>query len=83
MIKKKDFSKDQKILKNQKSNNDNDKSELSSIRSESSTKTLSSDDDKLEREVYYPDVANILGSKNETQTSFEYLVNNTQEFFRN
>ena len=44
---------------------------------------MSSDDDKLEREVYYPDVANILGSKNETQTSFEYLVNNTQEFFRN
>ena len=72
------------MKKNQNSNN-NDKSNLSSARSESSEKTSISDDE-LERSVYLPDVANmkginILEPKNETQTSFEYLKNNTEEFF--
>ena len=63
----------------------NDISESSSARSESSKKTSISDDE-LERSVYFPDVANmkginILESKNETQTSFEYLKSNTDEFF--
>ena len=44
-----------------KNNNDNGKSELSSVRSESSKKTSISDD--------------------ETQTSFEYLKDSTEEFF--
>ena len=48
------------IEKNQYSNNNNDKSELSSVRSESCKKTSISDD--------------------ETQTSFEYLKDNTEEF---
>ena len=43
-------------------------------------------DDELERSVYLPDVVNmkginILEPKNETQTSSEYLKNNTDEFF--
>ena len=63
----------------------NDISESSSARSESSKKTSISDDE-LERSVYFPDVANmkginILESKNETQTFFEYLKNYTDEFF--
>ena len=44
-----------------KNNNDNGKSELSSVRSESSKKTSITDD--------------------ETQTSFEYLKDSTEEFF--
>ena len=67
------------IEKNQNSNN-NDKSNLTSARSESIS------DDKLERSVYSPDVANmkdinILESKNETQTSFEYLKKTEMCFF--
>ena len=82
-----------KIGKNQNSNN-NDKSNLSSATSESSfyfatpgnAKSKSISDDELERSVYLPDVANmkginILQPKNETQTFFEYLTNNTEEFF--
>ena len=62
------------IEKNQdKNNNDNDKSE-------SSTKTLANDDDELERDVYYPDLANILESKNETKTCFTYLKGKLDEF---
>ena len=38
-------------------------------------------DYELERSVYLTGVANILGPKNETETSFEYLKNNTDEFF--
>ena len=87
------------IETNQNSNN-NDKSKLSntrnessfyftpsnSTRSESSKKTLISDDE-LERSIYFPDVANIKGinileSKNGTQTSFQYSKNNTKELFR-
>ena len=49
-------------------------------------KKASISDDELERSVYLPDVVNmkginILEPKNETQTSFEYLKNNTDEFF--
>ena len=62
------------IEKNQdKNNNDNDKSE-------SSTKTLANDDDELERDVYYPDLANILESKNDTKTCFTYLKGKLDEF---
>ena len=87
------------IETNQNSNN-NDKSKLSntrnesgfyftlssSTRSESSKKTLISDDE-LERSISFLDVANIKGinileSKNGTQTSFQYSKNNTKEFFR-
>ena len=87
------------IETNQNSNN-NDKSKLSntrnessfyftpsnSTRSESSKKTLISDDE-LERSISFPDVANIKGinileSKNGTQTSFQYSKSNTKEFFR-
>ena len=58
---------------------------LSSARSESSKKTLISND-KLEKSVYLPNVANMksinnLKPKNETQASFEYLKNNIDEFF--
>ena len=64
------------IEKNQdKNNNDNDKSE-------SSTKTLANDDDELERDVYYPDLANILESKNETKTFFTYLKGKLDEFIK-
>ena len=50
---------------------------LSSDRSESSKKT-SIRDDRLEKSIYFPDVANMKGinvlePSNETQTSFEYL----------
>ena len=56
----------------------------SSARSESSKKT-SIIDDQLERSVYLPDVDNMKGintseQKNETQTSFEHLKNNIDEF---
>ena len=72
--------------------NNNDKSTLSSARSESSSarsetsKKTSFSDDEIERSVYLPNVANMKGinnlePKNETQTSFEYLKNNTDEFF--
>ena len=72
------------IEKNQNSNN-NDKSKPSSARNESSKKTSVSDD-KLEGSIYFPNVANMkdinnLELKNETHTSFEYLKNNTEEFF--
>ena len=63
----------------------NDISESSSARSESSKKTSISDDE-LERSVYSPNVANMKGINilepgDKTQTSFEYLKNNTEEFF--
>ena len=72
------------IEKNQNSNN-NDKRNLTSARSES-IKKASINDDELERSVCLPDVAhmkdiNIFEPKNETQTSFEYLKNNTELFF--
>ena len=72
-------------MKKDQNSNNNDKSNLSSARSESSKKTLISDD-KFERSVYFLDVANmkginILEAKNETRTSFEYLKNNLDEFF--
>ena len=49
-------------------------------------KTSISDDDELERSVYLPGVANMKGinisePKNETQTSFGYLKDNTKRFF--
>ena len=86
------------MKKNQNSNN-NDKSKPSSARSvlsfyftpsssarnESSKKTSISDN-KLERSICFPDVANMKGinnleAKNEAQTSFECLKDNTKEFF--
>ena len=50
------------------------------------SKKTSISDDKLERNVYFANVANmevinVLESKNETQTYFEYLKNNLEEFF--
>ena len=59
------------IKTNKKSNNNNDKSNFSSAKSESIKKTSISDNDELERNVYFPDIANmkginILESKNET-----------------
>ena len=49
-------------------------------------KKTSINDDELKRSIYLPDVANmkdinIFEPKNETQTSFEYLKNNTELFF--
>ena len=102
-VKKRTFEETRKTLKNG-NNNDrnkktNDKSNLSSARSESSfySTLLSSarsesskkaliSDDKLERSIYFPHVANmkginILEPENETKTSFEYLKNNREEFF--
>ena len=54
---------------------------LSSVRSESSKKT-SIRDDRLEKSIYFPDVANMKGinvlePSNETQTSLEYLKKKT------
>ena len=90
----KNIEKNQNSNNNDKSKKTNDKSNLSSARSESSfyfnppgnAKSKSVSDDELERSVYLPDVANIKGinilePKNETQTSFEYLKNNTKESF--
>ena len=50
------------------------------------SKKTSISDDKLERNVYFANVANmevinVLEPKNETQTYFEYLKNNLEEFF--
>ena len=64
-------------MKKNRSSNNNDKSNLSSARSESSKKILISDDE-LEKSAYIPNVANMKGinnlePKNETQTYFEYL----------
>ena len=78
MIKKKDFWRDN-IGKNKNVNNNhenkknNDESEPSSAKSKSSKKSSISDN-KLERSIYSPDVANmeginILGVKDETQAS--------------
>ena len=70
-----------------------DKSNLSSARSESSfystppssarresSKKTSISNDELERSVYSPDLANILEPENETETSFEYLKSNTDSW---
>ena len=59
-----------KIIETNQNSNNNDESKLSSARSESSKKTSISDD-----------ASNDLELKNETQTSFEYLKNNIEEFF--
>ena len=66
----KNIEKNQNFSNNDKSKKTNDESELSSVKSE---KALIRDDEP-ERSVYSPDVANmeginILGSKDETQTS--------------
>ena len=66
----KNIEKNQNFSNNDKSKKTNDESELSSVKSE---KTLIRDDEP-ERSVYSPDLANmeginILGSKDETQTS--------------
>ena len=50
------------------------------------SKKTSISDDKLERNVYFANIANmevinVLEPKNETQTYFEYLKNNLEEFF--
>ena len=50
------------------------------------SKKTSISDDKLERNVYFANVVNmevinVLEPKNETQTYFEYLKNNLEEFF--
>ena len=76
----KNIEKDQNFSNNDKSKKTNDESELSSVKSE---KALISDDEP-ERSVYSPDVANteginILGSKDETQTS--YLKDDLEVFF--
>ena len=70
----KNIEKNQNVNNNDKNKKTNDESKLSSVRSESSKKT-SIRDDKLERSVYSPDVANmegidILGSKDEKQTFY-------------
>ena len=44
-------------------------------------KKTSINDDELEKGLHSHDAANILERKNETQTSFEYLKNNTDESF--
>ena len=79
----KNIEKSRNINNNDKNKKTNDESELSSVKSESSTKTLIRDDE-LERSVYSPDVANmegidILGSKDETQTF--YLKDDLEVFF--
>ena len=71
-------------MKKSLNSNNNNESNLSSGGSESSKKTLINDDE-LKRSVYLPNLANMKGinnveSKNETQTSFEYLKGNTEEF---
>ena len=84
------FKRPKNIEKNQNSNN-NDKSKPSSVKSEldfyltplssdrsESSKKTSVSDDRLEKSIYFPDVANMKGINvleryNETQTSFEYL----------
>ena len=70
----KNIEKNQNVNNNDKNKKTNDESELSSAKSESSKKT-SIGDDKIERSVYSPDVANmegidILGSKDEKQTFY-------------
>ena len=94
----KNIEKNQNSNNNDKNNNDKSKpsstrsessfyfTSSSSARSESGKKTSISDDDELERSVYFLDVANmkginILEPKNKTETSIEYLKNNTEEFF--
>ena len=79
----KNIEENQNVNNNDKNKKTNDESELSSAKSESSTKTLIRDDE-LERSVYSPDVANmeaidILGSKDEIQTS--YLKDDLEVFF--
>ena len=79
----KNIEKNQNVNNNDKSKETNDKSELNSVKSKSSKKT-SIRDDELERSVYFRDVANmvgidILGSKDETQTS--YLKDDLEVFF--
>ena len=79
----KNIEKNQNVNNNDKNKKTNDESELSSAKSESSKKT-SIGDDKIERSVYSPDVANmegidILGSKDETQSS--YLKDDLEVFF--
>ena len=68
------------MKKNQNSNNN--ESNLSSERSESSKET-SIGYDELEKRVYFPDVANILEPKNKTLSSFVYLKDNTKDFWGN
>ena len=76
-----------KRLKNIETNqnsNDNDKSNLSSARSESSSTRSELSSAKIESSIktlFTYDVANNLEPKNETQTSFQYLKNNREEFF--
>ena len=58
---------------------------MSDTRSESSKKKSISDDE-LKKSIYFPDTANIKGidilePKNETETSSEYLKDNTEEIF--
>ena len=70
----KNIEKNQNVNNNDKNKETNDKSELNSVKSKSSKKT-SIRDDELERSAYFRDVANmegidILGSKDETQTSY-------------
>ena len=96
---KEGLSKKLENIEKSQNSNTNNKSKPSSVRSElsfyfslssnarsKSSKKTSISDDKLERSIYFPDVANmkginILEPKNETQTSFEYLKNNIEEFF--
>ena len=44
-------------------------------------KKTSISNDELERSVYFPDVANILEPKNETEVSFEYLKKQHRRVF--
>ena len=74
--------KNQNVNNNDRNKKTNDESELSSVKCESSKKTLTSD--KLEGSVYYPDVANmegidILEPKDEIQPS--YLEDDLEVFF--
>ena len=56
----KNIEKNQKVNNNDKNKKTNDESELTSVKIESSTKTIR--DDELERSVYSPDVANVEGT---------------------
>ena len=77
------MKKNENVNNNEKNKNTNDESELSNVKSES-RKTTSIRDDEHERGAYSPDVANmeaidILGSKDEIQTS--YLKDDLEVFF--
>ena len=68
----KNIEKSRNINNNDKNKKTNDESELSSVKSESSTKMLIRDDE-LERSVYSPDVANMEAIETQTFYLTDYL----------